>query len=92
MTYIPIKDLKDEVQNSNIYLNQMADVIWQARGIAGDIRTTILSWNINVTWGSLSSVATVTNQAQIWGYLANTQVFDIMNMTATLWNVNNFTI
>lgn len=72
----------------------MADVIAQARGIAWDIRTTVIGGTVAVT-GSLSSVGTVssvTNQAQIWGYLANTQVFDIMNMTATLWNVNNFTI
>lgn len=49
MTYTPVGELKDELQNSNAYLNTMADVIGQARGIVGDIRTTIVSGNINVT-------------------------------------------
>lgn len=34
MTFVPVAQLQSEIQNSNTYLNIMADVIGQARGIA----------------------------------------------------------
>lgn len=59
------------------------------------IKWTLADIRVNTTWWSLSSVttvSTVTNQAQMGWFLANTQVPSAMNTNAYLNNINNIVI
>ena len=56
--------------------------IASTRGIAGDLRVTLLS-------GTVSTVSTLSNQTSIGGWVASSMVPATSNTTAILSNINN---
>lgn len=71
-------------------LNQMQSALASiagAKGVLSDIRTTVI--NTVPVSGTLTGVTTVTNQAQMGGYLSNNQIPALMNMASVQSNINN---
>ena len=64
----------------------LAGVFWTN----ADIRVTP-TWTVAISW-SLTTVSTVTNQTNIGWYGAQNQIPALMNMEATLANIDNIYI
>ena len=93
MSYQPLWILKNTLENILEYISrfwQLANVFWTN----ADIRATLVWWTTAVT-GTLTwvtTVSTVTNQTNIWWYWAQSQIPALMNMEATLGNIDNIYI
>ena len=93
MSYQPLWILKNTLENILEYISrfwQLANVFWTN----ADIRATLVWWTTAVTWTLpwVTTVATVTNQTNIWWYWAQNQIPALMNMEATLGNIDNIYI
>lgn len=73
------------IQNSIQELVSRLDFLPSVRGIAADLRVTLLS-------GVVTSVTTLSNQTSIGGYLASSMVQNSQNNLATIANINNIAI
>lgn len=62
--------------------------IASAKGVAGDIRVTILSGTVT-TVSTVTTVTTLSNQSSMGGWTASSLVPAISNTTAVLSNINN---
>ncbi len=96
MSYQPLWILKNTLENILEYISrfwQLANVFWTN----ADIRATLVWWTTAVT-GTLTWVTTVTtcwtvtNQTNIGWYWAQSQIPALMNMEATLGNIDNIYI
>lgn len=93
MSYQPLWILKNTLENILEYISrfwQLANVFWTN----ADIRATLVWWTTAVT-GTLSwitNVANVNNQTNIGWYWAQPQIPALMNMEATLGNIDNIYI
>lgn len=90
MSYQPLWILKNTLENILEYISrfwQLANVFWTN----ADIRATLVWWTTAVTW-TLTTVWTVTNQTNIGWYWAQPQIPALMNMEATLGNIDNIYI
>lgn len=67
----------------------LANVFWTN----ADIRVTP-TWTVGISWSltTVSTVTTVTNQTNIGWYWAQNQIPALMNMEATLGNIDNIYI
>lgn len=93
MSYQPLWTLKKTLENILEYISrfwQLANVFWTN----ADIRATLVWWTTAVTWTLtwVTTVATVTNQTNIGWYWAQPQIPALMNMEATLGNIDNIYI
>ena len=93
MSYQPLWILKNTLENILEYISrfwQLANVFWTN----ADIRATLVWWTTAVTWTLpwVTTVATVTNQTNIGWYWAQNQIPALMNMEATLGNIDNIYI
>ena len=95
MSYQPLWTLKNTLENILEYISrfwQLANVFWTN----ADIRVTP-TWTVAISW-SLTTVSTVTtcwtvtNQTNIGWYWAQSQIPALMNMEATLGNIDNIYI
>jgi len=95
MAFTPLKQFKTTLDTISEYVSRLwflAEVRW----VLNDIRVTPTG-TVNVTWTVTATVAnatvsTLSNQTDIWGYKANTQVQNMMNIEATLANIDNLII
>ena len=99
MSYQPLWILKNTLENILEYISrfwQLANVFWTN----ADLRATLVWWTTTVT-GTLTWVTTVAtvatcwtvaNQTNIGWYLAQPQIPALMNMEATLGNIDNIYI
>ena len=71
-------DILEEIQ-------QVIQGIATARGVASDLRVTIVG-------GGVTTVSTLTNQTQVGGYQANNEIPAMMNLAALQSNINNVAI
>jgi len=71
-------DILEEIQ-------QAIKGIATARGVASDLRVTIVG-------GTVNTVSTLTNQTQVGGYQANNKIPAMMNLAALQSNINNVAI
>jgi len=86
MAFTPLKQFKTTLDTISNYVSRLwflAEVRWPAN----NIRVTITDWVIS-SW----TVTTLSNQTAIWGYQASMQVQNMMNMEATLANIDNLII
>ena len=93
MSYQPLWILKNTLENILEYVSRiapLANVFWTN----ADIRATLVWWTTAVTWtlSWVNNVATVTNQTNIGWYWAQNQIPALMNMEATLGNIDNIYI
>ena len=96
MSYQPLWILKNTLENILEYISrfwQLANVFWTN----ADIRATLVWWTTAVTgtlsWvNNVTTVNTVTNQTNIGWYWAQNQIPALMNMEATLGNIDNIYI
>ena len=89
MSYQPLWNLKNTLENILEYVSrfwQLANVFWTN----ADIRVTP-TWTVGISW-SLTTVTNVTNQTNIGWYWAQNQIPALMNMEATLGNIDNIYI
>ena len=89
MSYQPLWTLKNTLENILEYVSRfwpLANVFWTN----ADIRVTP-TWTVAISW-SLTTVTTVTNQTNIGWYGAQNQIPALMNMEATLANIDNIYI
>lgn len=63
--------------------------IASTRGIAGDLRVTIIGGGVTVSSGTVTTVTTVTGITNIGSVPANQLVPSNQNLIATIANVNN---
>ena len=83
MSYQPLWTLKNTLENILEYVSRfwpLANVFWTN----ADIRVTP-TWTVAISWS-------VTNQSQIGWYGAQNQIPALMNMEATLANIDNIYI
>ena len=86
MSYQPLWTLKWVLDSIQEYVSRfwpLANVFWTN----ADIRATLVWWTTSVT-----TVDTVTNQTNIGWYWAQNQIPALMNMEATLGNIDNIYI
>ena len=97
MSYQPLWTLKwvlDTILEYVSRLGGLANTFWTN----WDIRATILSWSTTaVTWTltwvtTVTTCSTLTNQTNIGWYGAQNQIPALMNMEATLSNIDNIYI
>ena len=99
MSYQPLWILKNTLENILEYISRfwpLANVFWTN----ADIRATLVWWTTAVTWtltwvttvATVTTCATVTNQTNIGWYWAQNQIPALMNMEATLGNIDNIYI
>ena len=89
---LAIADQIAQLDNQSI-LNEIRAAIQgvaTARGVAGDLRVTVLGGGITISSGTVTTVTTVGNQTSMGGYLANNQIPSLMNQAA-FQNINNVT-
>ena len=80
MSYQPLWILKNTLENILEYISrfwQLANVFWTN----ADIRATLVWWT-----------TVVSHQPNIWWYWAQNQIPALMNMEATLGNIDNIYI
>ena len=92
MSYQPLWILKNTLENILEYISrfwQLANVFWTN----ADIRVTP-TWTVAVSWSltTVTTCATLTNQTNIGWYWAQNQIPALMNMEATLGNIDNIYI
>lgn len=99
MSYQPLWTLKNTLENILEYVSRiapLANTFWTN----ADIRATLV-WGTTAVTGTLTWVttvatvttcATLTNQTNIGWYGAQNQIPALMNMEATLWNIDNIYI
>ena len=63
--------------------------IASTRGIAGDLRVTIVGGGVTISSGTVTTVNTVTGITNIGGAPANQLVPSNQNLIATIANINN---
>ena len=100
MSYQPLWTLKwvlDTILEYVSRLGGLANTFWTN----WDIRTTLLSWSTTaVTWTltwvttvtTVTTCSTLTNQTNIGWYGAQNQIPALMNLEATIWNIDNIYI
>lgn len=92
MSYQPLWTLKNTLENILEYVSRiapLANTFWTN----ADIRVTP-TWTVGISWSltTVTTVATVTNQTNIGWYWAQNQIPALMNMEATLGNIDNIYI
>ncbi len=92
MSYQPLWTLKWVLDTILEYVSrfwQLANVFWTN----ADIRVTP-TWTVGISWSltTVTTVTTVTNQTNIGWYWAQNQIPALMNMEATLGNIDNIYI
>lgn len=92
MAFTPLKQFKTTLDTISEYVSRLwflAEVRW----VLNDIRVTPTG-TVTVAWTVTATVAnaTISNQTAIWGYQANTQIQNMMNIEATLANIDNLII
>ena len=92
MSYQPLWTLKWVLDTILEYVSRfwpLANVFWTN----ADIRVTP-TWTVGISWSltTVTTVATVTNQTNIGWYWAQNQIPALMNMEATLGNIDNIYI
>ncbi len=91
MAFTPLKQFKTTLDTMLEYISRLwflAEVRWPA----DNIRVTITDWVIS-SWNiAISNQIAISNHSAIWGYQASTQVQNMMNMEATLANIDNLII
>jgi len=85
MAFTPLKQFKTTLDTMLEYISRLW-FLAEVRGNVNDIRVTPTG-TVTVAW-----TVTVANQTAIWGYQANTQIQNIMNIEATLANIDNLII
>lgn len=84
MAFTPLKQFKTTLDTMLEYVSRLW-FLAEVRGTVNDIRVTPTG-TVTVAW-------TVTaTQTAIWGYQASTQVQNLMNIEATLANIDNLVI
>ena len=87
-------DVDDEIALSEKSIlsdiSTFAAAIATARGVASDLRVTVLGGGVTISSGTVTTVTTVGNQTSMGGYLANNQIPSLMNQAA-FQNINNVT-
>ncbi len=78
-------DILEEIQ-------QVIQGIATARGVASDLRVTIVGGGVTISSGTVTTVSTLTNQTQVGGYQANNEIPAMMNLAAVQSNINNVAI
>ena len=92
MSYQPLWTLKWVLDTILEYVSRfwpLANVFWTN----ADIRVTP-TWTVGISWSltTVTTVTTVTNQTNIGWYWAQNQIPALMNMEATLGNIDNIYI
>lgn len=89
MAFTPLKQFKTTLDTMLEYVSRLW-YLAEARWVLNDIRVTPTG---TVTTTVLSgTITTLANQTAIWGYQANTQIQNMMNIEATLANIDNLII
>lgn len=83
MAFTPLKQFKTTLDTMLEYVSRLW-YLAEARWVLNDIRVTPTG-TVPVNW-------TISNQTAIWGYQANTQIQNMMNIEATLANIDNLII
>ena len=95
MSYSPLSSLKNILEQISELVSRLAGLS-EAKWVLNDIRVTPTG-TVGIS-GSLTTVTTVTttgtltNQTNIWGYSATPNVPAMMNIEATLANIDNIYI
>lgn len=72
-------------------LNNILEMAQNLR-ILGSVKGTLADLRVTLTGGSITSITTVTNQAQVGAYLANPQIPALTNTVAVESNIKNIVI
>lgn len=70
-------------------IEHAVQAIAAAKGIASDLRVTILGGGVTISSGTVTTVTTVTGITNIGGTPANQLVPSNQNLIATIANINN---
>ena len=90
MSYQPLWTLKwvlDTILEYVSRLGGLANTFWTN----WDIRATLLSWSTTAVT-TVNTVTTCYNQTNIGWYWAQNHIPALMNMEATIWNIDNIYI
>lgn len=95
MSYTPIGIIKsaiDDIKEFVSRLSVLASVVW----VLSDIRVTptgtvTVAWSLT-TLTTVTTVTTLSNQTQVGWVMANSQIPALMNVEATLSNIDNIII
>ena len=95
MAFTPLKQFKTTLDTMLEYVSRLW-FLAEVRGNVNDIRVTptgtvTVAWSVTATVAS-GTITTLSNQTAIWGYQANTQIQNMMNIEATLANIDNLII
>ena len=91
MSYTPIGVLKTTMDTILEYVSRLgflAEVRWPAN----NLRVTVTDGSLTIGSGTVTIVNQVTNQANIGGYNAASQIPALQNIEATLSNIDNIII
>ena len=94
MAFTPLKQFKSTLDTMLEYISRLW-FLAEVRGTVNDIRVTPtgtvqVAWSVSVA--TVTTITTLANQTAIWGYQASTQVQNMMNIEATLANIDNLVI
>lgn len=87
-------EMQDNIEGTLNQILSAISAIAHAKGVLADLRVTLIGGTTAVT-GTLTAVttvATLSNQTSIGGYLANPQVPALTNIVAVQSNINNILI
>lgn len=88
---------EEQIQQEYILeeIAQALQAIASARGVLADLRVSIVGGAVTITSGTITTVttvATLTNQAQVGGFSANNEIPALMNIAAIQSNINNVVV
>jgi len=95
MAYTPLKPFLSVVQSIQDYVSRLG-FLAETRWVLNDIRVTptgtVTVWGTLTTVTTVGTVTTMANQTNIWGYSAAPSTPALMNIEATLANIDNLII
>ncbi len=92
MAYTPLKSVKEWLE-ALLDAVQSIRVLGAVRWVLADLRVSVVALPpVTITSGTVTTVGTVTNQAQLWLYLTNNLVQAQMNTAVSVGNINNISI
>ena len=95
MAYSPLTQVKQVLDNIMDYVSRLWFIAEQRsaawRILVDTVWTTTVSWSLT-TITTVTTCWTVTNLTNIGWFTATNQIPALMNIEATLWNIDNITI
>lgn len=95
MAYTPLKPIVTLIQSIQDYVSRLG-FLAEVRGTVNDIRVTptgtVTVWGTLTTVTTVGTVTTMANQTNMWGYSAAPSTPALMNIEATLANIDNLII